>query len=229
MNEGALSYSSCLAPRECGFSACVASVLLLDLLFIWQLRHKELGALCPDYKDLGFPSHLLISFLADECHIFPLVYPNILLHLDIYTRCKVGGGSSALEMEAHSAPLLHSQACTVSIYVPWRTGSDDSTWKTLLSFILVSFPSVMADEHMFPLLLAGIINHIHLCFPCNLLLLFFLKWMSLMVSCSSHWPKVYKMQAWVLNCWSKVIASRRSGDSDTELGEKLGNNLGQVN
>lgn len=43
-----------------------------------------------------------------------------------------------------------------------------------MSFILVSFPGVRAEEGMLPLLLAGVVSHVQLYFPCNLLL-FFLK------------------------------------------------------
>jgi len=60
--------------------------------------------------------------------------------------------------------------------------------ETLSSFTLVSFPGVMADECMFPLLLTGVVYHVQLCFPYNLLL-FFLKCVSLMVSHGSHWSK----------------------------------------
>lgn len=70
------------------------------------------------------------------------------------------------------ALLLHSQTCTVSIYVSWRTRLDDTTWGTFLSSILVSFPGVMTYKCMFLLLLADVVNHVQLYFPCNLLLLF---------------------------------------------------------
>lgn len=73
------------------------------------------------------------------------------------------------------APLLHVQTCTASAFVPWRSTSDDSTWRTLLSSLLVSFPGVGADERLFPSLWAGAVNHAQLGFPCNLLLLVLLK------------------------------------------------------
>lgn len=51
----------------------------------------ELGALCPDYNELGVPSYLPISFSADKCHIFFLsVHCNILLQLKDYAGCKGG-------------------------------------------------------------------------------------------------------------------------------------------
>lgn len=141
-----------------------------------MLKHMRCGAICPDHRELQFPSHLPVSFCAGECFILLLTCRNILLLLEIYTDCRFED-QKGLEMEAHFAPLQHYciHRLVLSVFMCLKNQAGDSTWRTLLSFIVVSFPGVMADECMFTLLLAGVVNHVQPCFPCNLLLPFFLK------------------------------------------------------
>ena len=112
MSEGVLSYWCCLTSQEYGFSASVSSVLLPDFLFILQLKLMDLDALCPDWKELGLLSHLPISFSSGKCHIFLLVYPNILLHLEMYR--VQGWGLWGLDTEAHFALPHHCCICRLA-------------------------------------------------------------------------------------------------------------------
>ena len=128
-------------------------------------------------QGIRVPFSFTSMFFSRQMFYFPIsLSQHFTASRDLY-RVQVWGSIKARNGDPlfTYATLLRSQTCTVSIFVPWKTRLDDSTWRTLMSFILVSFPGVTAEEGTFPLLLAGVVSHLQLYFPCNLLLLFFLK------------------------------------------------------
>lgn len=145
----------------------------------FYLRVKAHGAWCSRSRLKG--ARILFSFAnifsSRQMSFFPFSSPqHFIASRDLY-RVQVWGSVRV----SHGGPvctpalLMHLETRTVTVFMsPGEPG-----WITAvgehLSFILVSFPGVMADENIFPLVLAGVVNHVQLCFPCNLLLPFLLK------------------------------------------------------